>query len=338
MVKLRQNLNIFIFVGACLGLGVYSLLGDFSGVEYLGDENLENQQVSDDTSTFQSINYYLIKDGKRSLKLDAQELFFFEDNAKLKARAPVGIFYRQDDSIKDPTKKEIHFKSNLSNGEVSSQELHLIDDVEITFGPSKVVASQIDIYHGGELIEGHGGVKTFTKDMKTQDSVAINSKEVMYKPAIHYFEYKDNVTGKISRKRVYEEGINFSSDKLVFQGQEGLLNLLGHVQLNRSNLKASSNKGTIFLENYNKNLKYYALSDDVRLEETIDMKGKPVLRKAFAEKLESVVSDRTIVLTGLPKVFQGRDVIKGNRIIIRENVETVEVDDANTNIILKRNQ
>lgn len=336
-MKLRQNLNIFIFVGACLGLGVYSLVGDFSGAQYQGDEGPENQQVSDDTSTFQSINYYLIKDGKRSLKLDAQELFFFEDNAKLKARAPVGVFYREDQNIQDPAKREIHFKSNLSNGEFSSQELHLIDDVEINFGQSKVTAAQLDIYHGGELIEGHGGVKTFTKDLKTQDSVAISAREVQYKPSIHYFEYKDNVIGKISRKRVYEEGINFASDKIAFQGQEGILNLLGHVQLNRSSLKVSSNKGTIFLENYNKNLKYYALSDDVRLEETINMKGSSVQRRAFAEKLESVISDRTIVLTGLPKVFQGRDVIKGNRIIIRENVETVEVDDANTNIILKRN-
>ena len=45
-----------------------------------------------------------------------------------------------------------------------------------------------------------------------------------------------------------------------------------------------------------------------------------------------------MILTGLPKVFQEKDVIKGNRITIRENIETVEVDDAITNITLEREE
>jgi lipopolysaccharide export system protein LptA len=61
-----------------------------------------------------------------------------------------------------------------------------------------------------------------------------------------------------------------------------------------------------------------------------------MVRKAFAEKLEGLISEKKIILTGLPKVFQQKDVIKGNRITIRENIETVEVDDANTNITLER--
>jgi len=110
----------------------------------------------------------------------------------------------------------------------------------------------------------------------------------------------------------------------------------GNVTFKKGNLAASSNLGTVFLENYNKRLKYYSLSDDVRLQETLSINGKPMVRKAFAEKLEGIISEQKIILTGLPKVFQERDVIKGNRITIREKIETVEVDDANTNITLER--
>lgn len=54
-------------------------------------------------------------------------------------------------------------------------------------------------------------------------------------------------------------------------------------------------------------------------------------RRAFAERLEGFMSENLVVLTGYPKVFQQQDVIKGNRIILRENNEVVEVEDANTN-------
>lgn len=47
------------------------------------------------------------------------------------------------------------------------------------------------------------------------------------------------------------------------------------------------------------------------------------------------MSENKIILTGYPKVYQLKDVIKGNRIILREDNEVVEVDDANTNFILK---
>jgi lipopolysaccharide export system protein LptA len=110
----------------------------------------------------------------------------------------------------------------------------------------------------------------------------------------------------------------------------------GAVTFKKGNLEASSNLGSLFLENYNKKLKYYSLSDDVRLQESLLLEGRPMKRKAFSEKLEGIISEKKVILTGLPKVFQGKDVIKGNRIIIRENIETVEVDDANTSLTLER--
>ena len=147
-------------------------------------------------------------------------------------------------------------------------------------------------------------------------------------------EYRGGVNGLVKRKRIYEESLSFKADLLTFNAPQSLVEMKGNVAFKKENLDAFANRGEVFLENYNKKLKYYALYDDVKLQERLVNNGKPMIRKAFSEKLEGLMSEKKIILTGLPKVFQERDVIKGNKIMIRENVETVEVDDANTNIIL----
>ena len=130
--------------------------------------------------------------------------------------------------------------------------------------------------------------------------------------------------------------IYFKTDLMTVNGPKLLVEMKGNVSIKKESLDAYANRGEVFLENYNKRLKYYALYDDVRLQEKLMQNGRLLIRKAFSEKLEGLMSDRKIILTGLPKVFQGNDVIKGNRIIIKENVETVEVDDANSNITLEK--
>src|SRR5690606_7602443 len=114
---------------------------------------------------------------------------------------------------------------------------------------------------------------------------------------------------------------------------------LGNVELRKQEVTAQSKRGEIFLENYNKKLKYYVLYDDVKVSEKVKVPSpsgpRSYVRRALSEKLEGIVAEDKVILTGYPRVFQEKDVIKGNRIILRENNEVVEVDDANTNFILR---
>jgi lipopolysaccharide transport protein LptA len=197
-------------------------------------------------------------------------------------------------------------------------------------------ADAMTIFDSGKLLEAVGSVKTNSFDPKTNDQILINSDYAMYRPHEQFFEYQKNVKGNIQRKRKYEENVSFTTDLLTLSMLRNQVEMKGNVTFKKGNLDASSNQGVVFLENYNKKLKYYSLSDDVRLHETLIMGSKTVVRKAFSEKLEGLISEKKVILTGLPKVFQENDVIKGNRITIRENIETVEVDDANTNITLER--
>lgn len=334
-MKYKQHLSILFFVIICAGLSSYSLFGRFDGEEYGDVDDIKSApREYDDSSIFKHIDYYLFSQGDKFITINSTELVLYNDNTQLDATSPKGIFFRQ--GIEDTSKKEIHFEAKESKAFIGSKELKLNEDVVVRLGTSSLKSKTLDIFKAGKLIEASGNVKTQTKDQKTQDQINIQSNFVSFKPDEDFFEYKGNVVGELSRKRKYEQGINFSSDKISLLGNKGLLELDGKVKITRQNLKAEANKGTVYIENYNKRLKYYSLSDDVRLEENFVVKGKSQQRKALAEKLESITSEETIILTGLPKVFQGRDVIRGNRIIIRENVETVEVDDANTNIIINR--
>ena len=104
-------------------------------------------------------------------------------------------------------------------------------------------------------------------------------------------------------------------------------------------MNLSAGNAEIFLENFNKKLKYYALYDDVRLEEKLRLdSGVYQTRRAFAEKLEAHQGTGKLILTGAPRVEQGSDIIKGYQITLRQAVEMIEVDDSQSSFKLKRDE
>ena len=321
----------------CLTLSLISYLGHFDdfGSKH---EIPKNGPIHDevDESFFKNVNYYSIYNSRPFLELESNELSLSSNDGVVIGFYPKGIIYRYD---KAGTQLEpIYFQSKNSRALTKSKDVYLTDEVEIKMTDTNLHADKVSILKDGELINANQHVKTLNTSSKNNDQILVNANSAIYRPREQYFEYRENVEGIIKRKRLYEESLSFKSDLMTVEGSKSLASMTGNVSFKKDNLEASANRGEVFLENYNKRLKYYALYDDVRLQERLLHTGKPLLRKAFAEKLEGLISDKKIILTGLPKVFQEKDTIKGNRIIIRENVETVEVDDANTNITLKKEQ
>lgn len=335
-MKLRQYTIIIFFVLITAGLSVYSWIGHWKGYDDSGEETSNTPIVTKDSdeSYFKVVDYYLLDSGKPFLQLEASELTIANSNTVVIGFNPNGVIYRRNE--KGIEEEPIFFKAKRSRGLLSSKELYLEEAVDVKVATSNLKSNKMNIYNSGKHIEAMGDVKTSSIDAKTNDQILITSDLAVYRPEQEFFEYQKNVKGVVHRVRQYEESVSFTTDLLTLSAPQSLVEMKGNVSFKKGNLDASSNKGTVFLENYNKKLKYYSLSDDVRLQESLIMGGQKVMRKAFAEKLEGLISEKKVILTGLPKVFQGKDVIKGNRIIIRENVETVEVDDANTNITLER--
>ena len=334
-MKHRQYTIIVLFVAVTLGVSIYSFFAhyDNSGVAVKAPVADSSDM---DESYFKIVDYYLVDKSKPFLKLESTELTLKKQNTEVVAFNPDGVIYRIDE--KGVEEDPIFFIAKNSRVLTPNKELYLVDEVEIKVAHSSLKSEKVTIFNGGRLLEADGDVRTESMDPKTNDQILITSNFALYRPKEQFFEYKKNVKGKVKRKRQYEESVSFTADDMTLSGIKSEMEMKGNVTFKKGNLDASSNQGTLFLENYNKKLKYYSLSDDVRLQETITLKGKPLMRKAFAEKLEGIISEKKIILTGLPKVFQEKDVIKGNRITIRENIETVEIDDANTNITLERDK
>jgi lipopolysaccharide export system protein LptA len=327
-VKLQQYSIIFFFLLGCIALSTLSTLGRFN--DYGGDinKNIAGPKYDEvDESYLKNSEYYYLDHGKPLLKVDSDELTISTTNSKIFGFNPIGVFYND--------KTPLFFQSKNFLLYLKKQELILENNVDVNFNNTTFLANKIILFSNGRKIEAQGNIHTTSLTEVDGGKILINSDLASGDLQNKNFEYKGQVTGKIQRKKLYEENIQFQTDFLSYTALQNLVELKGNVLIIRENSKAYSLSGQIFLENYNKKLKYYALYDDVKLEEHVVSNGNKLERKAFAEKLEGIVSEKKIILTGFPKVFQQKDVIKGNRITIRENVETVEVDDANSSIILK---
>ena len=194
---------------------------------------------------------------------------------------------------------------------------------------SDYVSDMVSYKGSSDYLFAEGNVVTQYVDEKTLDLLKIKSEKLESYISKELVEFNGHVKGSLRRKKIYEGGLKFFADKVKLNSPESLLELISNVEIYRNNYYLRSGTAQIFLENYNKKLKYYALYDDVKLEEKMKLSsGETQLRRAFSEKLEGVRSTGQIILTGAPRVEQGADIIKGYQITLRENTELIEVDDA----------
>lgn len=333
ILRIRQLFFIYSFIFICIWCVLWTVTGRFDhfGEEFsAGKKQLQaNEQNDQAESTFKFVTYYLTQKKIPFVNFNARELVLAENNKKATGMLTNGLVYRSDDLT------PIKFQADKTTVLFSEKEVFLENRVKVNFNNIYVDADKMNLYFNRDLLEARGNIVTHSTGQRANETVVVNSDNANYKSRENTIEYLGKVRATFKRQKAYEESIHFSAGHLFFDGNKGLANFLGSVHLNRENIDVFANAGELYLANYNKRLKYYSLYDDVRLEEHVNSSGKVFTRKAFAEKLEGIMSERRIILTGFPKVFQEKDVIKGNKIIIKENIETVEVDDANTSIILQ---
>ncbi len=330
MQRLRQGLLVITFIIVCLGLASGSQFISWKRDSQLLNNNTSEVSAADSESYFKKINYFIFKDKKPYLQLDAIELTLNTLTERTAFLDPVGVFYTQK-------QEPVHYEGKRGVLIRSEGHLQLDEQVKIRLKSSVMDSDQVIYYFNKDLMVSTGDVKTKTITNGNEEKIFINSDKVTSWTKTEKSRYTGNVKGHIKRNKAYEENIYFSSNILDLNTATSFAELKENVRIKKQQLKASSLRGEIFLENYNKKLKYFVLYDDVKVVEKVMLEGSTESfdRRAFAEKLEGFMSDGLMVLTGYPKVFQQSDVIKGNKIILRENNEVVEVDDANTNFILR---
>ncbi len=289
------------------------------------------QQVSSAMveSYMKNINFYRYKLGSKNIHLNSEEVVNNQITGQLITKNPNGVVVEDNT---DP----MYYSGDSGFFNKSIGQLNINGNVEIRTGDTIANSQRLIYRQSVDIVDLYGDVKTVNNNNKKLYRLVVNSDKAKYRKKIGILNYVGNVNGQIRRRRKYEAPVFFKSNRLDFFENEMRGDLLGEVEIKKLDTLATSRRGELFLENYNKKLKYFALYDDVVVKQDVSpIDGTPFVRTAFSEKLEGYPSEGLIVLLGYPKVNQKQDVIKGNIIILRDNNETIEVDNANSNFRLK---
>lgn len=324
----RTDAILILFISICLGLGAMSWSANWDSDEFSNDSRGVEPPESGYTSFFKKANYFKLENTKPMVHMEASQL-------SMNSRSKWIYFLDPNGRAFSGNGAPIDYSALKGSLDQQGSRLALEDSVKVQTDTSVIEADRMSYVAAQDLLTCTGDVRGQSRNPENGDVVWINSEQLISYPRKKEAVYSGNVKGRIQRSRVYEEGISFSSDRVAVDLNAQHVGLEGSVEMKKQQLTAEARRGEIFLENYNKKLKYFALYDDVKLREKVVARGERLERKAFAEKLEGVMSEDRIILTGFPKVLQRGDIIKGNRITLRENNEVVEVEDANTNFKLR---
>jgi lipopolysaccharide export system protein LptA len=310
-------LNIFI-----IGAAVRQRTGENQALKIPGT-------IAPDFTQIEELKYFHLKDGIPQMSLAAikmrskgEELAEFSE--------PKGIYNYQQ------KQQTMNYQADEGIYRKAKELLVLKGNVKIVSDEAEYLAARVKYYFKKDLILGYGGVTFKGVDLKSKDQVEINSETMRANPQSQLSRFKGKVHGSMQRKKKYEGKMSFSAQQLELDGISSLAHLDGDVSLNRQCYLITAGKADIYLENYNKSLKYFVFNDDVKVTETLITPEGRSYRKAYAERLEGFGREEKMVLSGAPKVEHGEDVVKGYRITIREKMDLIEVEDAMSDVQVKR--
>ncbi len=323
MFARKQTFINIIFALMTLVLITFSFSSEWDGGVFQDYENIDDTVKNTQETYFKNIDYFLLKESKPHFALKAVELV--SNNSSKKT-----FFFNPDGHVFLESGEKVFYKGDRGIYDQAIEKLVLNGSVDVKTGETQANSDQMIYEQLEDRVQLIGNVKTKRYFPDEKDWIFIDSDESFLWPEANKSRYVGNVAGKVKRIRVYEDSLYFWCNELLLDMNINKADLYHNVRMKKGNLDASSRRGEIFLENYNKKVKYYALYDDVKLKEKLVQNNKAIERRAFSEKLEGLPSEDRVILTGYPKVYQLGDVIKGNKIVLRQSTEVVEVDDANT--------
>jgi LPS export ABC transporter protein LptC len=287
------------------------------------------KSVAPEFTEIERLDYFHLKEGIPQMSLSAEKMRS-QGEEMAEFEAPRGVYNYQQKN------KTIKYSAENGLYRKAKDALTLEGKVELSSAEANYYADKIRYFFKKDLILGNGNVKFEGDDLKSKDHVVIYSESMRANPNSQVTKFKGGVNGSMERKKRYEGKLTFSSQELLFQGVDSLAQLTGDVHMKRDTYNITAGKADVYLENFNKSLKYFVLNDDVKVTEKLNTPEGVQERKAFAERLEGFGREQKMVLSGAPRVEMGKDVIKGYRITIRENVDLVEVDDAMSDVQVKK--
>jgi lipopolysaccharide export system protein LptA len=329
-MKIRNPRSILIIVFYVLVNG-FIIASAFRLKKEEAQKSTTAATLAPEFTEIENLDYFHLKESIPQLSLSAQKM---RSQAEELAEFdfPKGLYnYREKNQT-------LRYQAEFGRYKKSKDVLLLERKVRVVSDEEEYLADRVKYFFKKDLILGSGGVTFKGQDPKSKDALEVHADRMRANPNNQFSRFKGNVHGSMQRKKKYEGKTTFSAQQLELKGLESLAHLEGDVRMQRQTYTITAGKADIYLENYNKSLKYFVLNDDVKVTETMQTPEGTVQRKAFSERLEGFGREQKMVLSGAPKVEQGTDVVKGYRITIRENMDLIEVDDAMSDVQVKREE
>ncbi len=327
MLEYKQTLLLLFFLGLTTGIAVMGFGFQWEGKSPFVNPVVVGKRQNTEESFFKTVNLYLLENQKPKLLLNAEEMALHTYRDQTSFFRPKGTAYTEAGQPVDYMARRGFFDGKL-------QRLSLFENVELKMNKNWIKSEMMTYLIEQDQLEATGSVRSYHYDEVNRDRLFANANRASGQPRAGEMEYFGDVNGRIERLRAYEPPVFYKAQQMRLSMPKLMIHLIDQVQLKKQDLTADSRSGEIFLDNYNKKLKYYVLNDDVKVVEKVQLGKDSIIRRSFSERLEGFALESKIVLTGYPRVFQKQDVIKGNRITLRENTEVVEVEDSNTQFLL----
>ncbi|MGE3609867.1 MAG: LPS export ABC transporter periplasmic protein LptC [Bacteriovoracaceae bacterium] len=286
-------------------------------------------KLAPEYTIIENLDYFHLKNGVPQMSLSADKMTS-QGEEYADFVVPRGVYNYQKNNT------TIRYEAMDGSYRKEKEYLVLKGDVKISSPEANYYSQYMKYFFTKDLVIGKDQVKFEGEDPKTQDYIIIESDKLKANPERKLSFFEGNVHGHFDRKKKYEGKLNFSSEKMNLDGQQSLAHMENNVQISRRGYLITSGKADIFMENFNKSLKYFVLNDDVKVSETLETPTGPVIRRSFSERLEGFGREEKMVLSGAPRVEQGKEVVKGYRITIREKTDLIEVDDAMSDVQVKK--
>ena len=129
-MKLTQWLSISIFVSICGAIVALSLIGKWDGGEYRNLKSTTSTAKQNEESFFKDAQYYLLKQNKKSLNMNASELSLDNTSGRTVFLEPVGTAFTGSG-------EPINYKGNSGVLKEGKSELTLEGGVTMTLRDSR---------------------------------------------------------------------------------------------------------------------------------------------------------------------------------------------------------
>lgn len=282
-------------------------------------------------SEMNELEYFHLKEGDPLLSLSADSMQSLGEEL-VSFNRPRGTYSA------DVKKSALKYIAERAEYAKPRDQLKLLGNVIIEQEGSEYRGESLTYYAKKDQLYGRGGVAIKHLVPKSGQVIDMKANSLKARPKREWMELTGDVSGVVTPKFKHQAPMILKSQKLELLGPENQIRLFEEVFLHRGGMKVTARNGDIFLEQMNKKLKYFILNDDVKVTESLlDANGRPIERKAYAERLEGFGQDK-LVLSGAPRVVQGRDTIKGYRITMREKMEFIEVEDAMSDVQVEKSE